>query len=78
MIYKTSITVEILSEEPIPDPVTLEKIAWEMTEGDWVGRLSGQKSKKLRGKAAAAAAFEFGSSPAFFGLNDDGRPIDQE
>ena len=35
--YKTTISIDVLTEEPIPDHYTLEDIGYEIEQGDWVG-----------------------------------------
>lgn len=70
--YKSTITVTILSEEPIPNDYSLANIAYSFTDGDNSGEWELTKVQELTGKQAAKALVAQGSDPGFFGLNDDG------
>ena len=72
IFYKTVFKIEVLSEGPI-DGLSIEDIAYEIDQGSCVGGPFGpSKCKKLDGKQAADALYEWGSEPGFFGLNDRG------
>lgn len=73
--YKTTITVEVLSEEPIPAGVSLEQIAYEAVNGDYSMNTIGTDEVVLNGKQAADALLEQGSDPMFFGIDDDGNDV---
>jgi len=71
-IYKTRMIVEILSEDPIPDPISLEDANYEITEGSWSGAYWIESSTLLEGEAAKDAIAKQGSDhDFFFGLNDE-------
>lgn len=72
--YRTRISYEVLSEEPIPGHVDLEYIAKECIDGRYVGRFSpvGVEEAVLSGKQAAESLYDFGSDPGFFCLTDEG------
>ena len=70
--YKTEIKFTVLSEEPIPDGMTLENIARECIEGDWSMGNGSHKEKELDGKQAARALLNQGSDPGFFSLTEKG------
>jgi len=73
VIYKTIIRYEILSEESIPDVVSLSEIVNEVEDGCWSGRfLSSDVNKELVGKVAVNAVKRQGSDPAFFFMDDNG------
>ena len=73
VIYKTIIRYEILSEEPIPDVISLDEIANETENGSWSGRfLTSYFNKQLVGKAAVNAVKIQGSDPSFFFMDDRG------
>lgn len=77
MFYKTVITIEVLSEEPIPDGMSIENIANEAMEGSYSMRsLEEAKETLLNGKEAADALLEQGSNPSFFRLTDDGNDVE--
>lgn len=71
--HKTTITYEVLSEEPIPGHVDLEYIAREAMEGRYVGRFVSNDETVLTGKQMADTLYEFGSDPGFFMLDSDGK-----
>ena len=71
--YKTKITIEVLSEEPIPDDMNIADIAFEGEEGMFsIGNTKNYKQTVLNGKQAANALKKQGSAPSFFLLNDEG------
>lgn len=73
--YKTTFTVEILSENPIPEHERLGDIlTYGCVEGDYVLKSINKVNKVLTAKQTAKALLDAGSEPAFFMLNDDGTP----
>jgi len=71
--FKTKITIEVLSEEPISDDMSLADIAFQGDEGDYsIGNNNYYKQTVLNGKQAAKALKKQGSDPSFFRLNDEG------
>ncbi len=74
--YKTVFTIEVLSEEPIPDTMDTSQVIFEATLGDFSMTEGERVETILNGKAAAEALKEQGSDPSFFRLNDAG--VDQE
>jgi hypothetical protein len=74
--YKTKLTIEVLSEEKIPDSMSIEQIAWEATNGHYSMATVACKEKVMTGKQAANALLKQGSSPEFFQLNDKGEDVD--
>lgn len=74
--HKTIIQVEILSEDPIPDTMSLEEIAREAIDGDFSMKYTRTKETMLNGKAAAKALRTQDSDPGFFRLTDDGNDTD--
>jgi hypothetical protein len=72
--YKSTITVTVLSEEPIPPDASLADIAYNFTEGGDSGDWELTKVEELDGKQAAAALIAQGSDPEFFGLTEDEEP----
>ncbi len=75
--YKTIFQFEVLSEEPIDDPVTLEQIHYETQEGRWSGRFLDTAQKVLTGKQAAKALIAQGSDPEFLRLTEDGKDVEE-
>ncbi len=76
--YKTTITLDILSEEPIPNPDDITTIANEMINGDYSGIVRDAEMDELDGKEAAEELMCQGSDPGFFGLDDDGEDLLEE
>ncbi len=77
IFYKTIVTIEILSEDPIPDDMSMEDIVHEAMEGNYSSRtLEGTKEIVLNGKEAADALLEQGSDCGFFQLTDDGNDVE--
>lgn len=73
--YKTIITYEVLSEEPIPNGYSTQDIIDMCYEGDYSGVTVGNKEILLNGKEAAQSLIEQGSGPEFFRLNEEGEDI---
>lgn len=74
--YKTLITIEVLSEDPIPDDMNIAQIAFEASDGDYSMSDGMRIETVLTGKAAADALQEQGSDPGFFKLTDDGNDVE--
>jgi hypothetical protein len=70
--YRTTIVLQVLSEEPIPNPNDLEAVLYEMTEGGWSGEVKNAKMEEMDGCTTAQALLDQGSAPEFFGLTEDG------
>lgn len=71
--YRTVIKVEILSEEKYPDGSSLEGIAYDIGDGDCVGRISTTvDNQPVPPDKMVKLLNEFGSEPGFFQLNPDG------
>jgi len=73
--YKTVITLEVLSEEPLED-VPLEYIVQQCDEGDFSGDWNITESQELTGKEMAQALVGQRSEPEFFNLDEDGNDLD--
>ena len=76
-IYKSVLRVTILSEEPLPECVSLDTIQHEIDEGDWSGATDWESNDaELVGKEAAKAMLDQGSDPEFFQMDEDGNEIE--
>jgi hypothetical protein len=73
--YKSTITIEVLHEDPIDPNAALEDVAYQVTEGDWVGYNYKVDTKELSGKEAADELFNAGSDPGFFRLDEAGNEL---
>lgn len=76
--HKKTITLEFLSEEPIPEGMDVANMVYEAQEGDYVMQEKDETDTELTGKEAADLLTEFGSQPEFFGLDDDGNDLDDD
>lgn len=77
-IYKNTVTIDILSDEPLSDDeINLEHIKHQITEGDWSGDLKwGTKNLGIVGQRAASEIMLQGSDPEFFGMDEEGNEIE--
>jgi hypothetical protein len=70
--YKTTFTIAVLSEEPIPGDADLAAVMHEADTGSYVAYKEKNNQETLTGKQVADALYDAGSEPGFFMLNDDG------
>lgn len=70
--YRTTYKIVVLSEHPVKDFLSLESIAYEITEGDCSGQLTTESAETLDGPSMATALINQGSEPEFFQLDDTG------
>lgn len=70
--YKTTVTVTVLSEEPLPPYMELSDVAHAIKDGDCSGEVAFGEPEELDGKQAADALVAQASDPGFFRLDDDG------
>jgi hypothetical protein len=70
--YRTVLTVEVLSEEPLGDVFGLEDLASRVSTGDCSGDYKVSTEEILNGPAMAKALIAQHSDPEFFGLTEDG------
>jgi hypothetical protein len=69
--YKTKITFNVLSEEPIPEGMNLDEIYRECVEGAYSGDLSFESEvTKLTASQAAQELIKQGSDPEFFAIEE--------
>ena len=74
--YKRTLTVEFLSESPIPD-MGLGKMVDEAINGDYSMNITKDGTDELDGKQVADALSEHGSEPSFFQLTPEGAEMDE-
>lgn len=70
--YRTTVVIEILTEDKHYNPQCLEHIGLDISSGDCSGTWKITKSETLNGKQAAKALIAQGSDPEFFGIDEDG------
>ena len=75
--YKRIVTIEVLSEEPIPSGMNIANIIYEAQNGDYSMRELNEKETVLNGKQAARALKLQDSDPSFFRLTDKGEDVDE-
>jgi len=75
--YRTRITIEVLHEYPIPDEFDLADIIREGDLGSYVIDEARQCTQPITGAEMAQALRAARSSPDFFGLDDDGNPLQE-
>jgi len=73
--FKTTFTVEVLSEGEFDDGLNLEQIAHAIDHGECVGRFTSWGMEPLSPKEMADDLTQYGSEPGFFQLDDNGEPI---
>jgi len=77
-IYKTKITLVVLSEEEIPETSTLGSILDECDDGHYImGKVDAVTKEKI-GKDAVNEITECGSDPEFFMMDTQGNEIEEE
>jgi len=75
--YRTIVTVEVLSEEPL-DNMGLDALHYAITDGDCVGRTHFGDPQEVEASDAADRLYEMGSEPNFFRLDDKGNDAEDE
>ena len=73
--YKTTITLEVLSEQEIGSCINLEYLSREIESGDFSGSVVGFESEKIDGKETANKLISHGSDPEFFMIDADGEDV---
>ncbi len=68
--YQTMIFVQVLSQEPVPDTVSLAGVAREIVSGDYSGK-EARVTTEVDGPTMAKLLKEQGSDPSFFGLTEE-------
>jgi hypothetical protein len=77
--YRTVIKVEVLSEGPIPNGMSLDKVNFHIVEGDCSGKVEWTVTNdEINGHVAAMLLREQGSDPGFFRLTDEGNDYEEE
>ena len=67
--YKTTVTIEILSEDE-PWDGTLEWLSYDISEGEYVGAGEWRKSEEVTAERMVTLLEEAGSDAGFFGLDE--------
>lgn len=69
-MYRTKITLQILSEEPLPEEMSLDGVLHEAYNGDFVLAADWAPPEKLTDEEMAEALVAAGSEPAFFQIGE--------
>lgn len=75
--FKTTITIEILSERKYYS-TDLSKIEYDISYGDCSGKVEVSSYQELTSTEAAKELLAQGSDPEFFNLDQDGRVMDDD
>ena len=70
--YKTVIKFVVLSEDPISNNMSLDRILEETDSGDMVGHVESRKSSTLNSQEIVGELDKAGSDSTFFQLTEDG------
>jgi hypothetical protein len=73
--YRTKVTVEVLSEDPIATDASLYSICEAITTGGCSGVVNISEPGVLNGKEAAVALLKQGSDPEFFRIDEQGKDL---
>jgi hypothetical protein len=77
-LYRNVFQIEILSEEPLPDDMSLEEIDYQMTDGDCSGAINHKHvNQEVTGRKAAKMVIAQGSDPLFFQMNEFGNEVEE-
>lgn len=76
LFHKRVIRVVVLSEEPLPEDMSLQDIDEAIGTGDCSGEVIWGNDLVLDSKKIVKALQGQGSDPGFFQLNDDGSDIE--
>ena len=80
-IYRSVITVEVLSDRPVDDAflTNLSSVNYEITSGDCSGQVQVKSmNEELTGHEAVKAVQNQGSSPDFFMIDEEGEDVTQK
>lgn len=70
-LYKTVVTVEVLSEERL-NFNNLQDLHEQITDGSNSGVFTAERAKVLKGREAVKETRSQGSDPAFFSMDEQG------
>jgi hypothetical protein len=78
--YRSVISVEVLSEDPLPPDLSLAEIHEGITTGDWSGQVDNDSrlNEEIDGPTAAKALMAQASDPGFFRRTEEGEDDDDE
>jgi len=74
--YRHVYSVEVLSEEPLPENIDLDSLHYQITEGECSGIRLGMTTETVDGPTMAKLLQGQGSDPEFFSLDADGNDVE--
>ena len=78
-IYRTVISLVVLSEEEIPENMDMQSILDECDSGEYLGGgIKFSKPRQLQGKTAVIEIEKAGSDSEFFRMDAQGNDLDEE
>lgn len=77
-LYKTIISVEVLSDEKIPEETSLAKVLYETEEGMWSGIEKWKRNVEITGQNAVKECEVHGTDPDFFMMDYNGNELHDE
>jgi hypothetical protein len=78
-IYRTVVSLVVLSEEEIPENMDMQSIMDECDSGDYIGGgIKFSKPRQLTGKTAVIEIEKAGSDAGFFNMDTLGNDLDDE
>jgi hypothetical protein len=78
-IYRTVIHMTVLSEEPLPEGISIEEIEANCSDGDFCGKTDYLKiNEVLEGREAAVAIGDTGYDPEVFQMDKDGNELENK
>jgi hypothetical protein len=78
-LYRSVISFEVISEEPIPDGMTLGDIQDECDEGSYSGAHEYKvQNQPVIGKRAVKLVVAQGSDPEFFQMDSNGNDLNED
>lgn len=78
VLFKTKITIDVISDEPLEGGAQLDlsNLDYAITDGSWSGLKEVGKSKPIKGKRAIKEIQSHGSDPEFFFLDKNGYELE--
>lgn len=76
--YRTVYTLEVLSEEPVPDMASLDDLHYQTQFGEYSGITHRESSEEVGGATMADLLLKQGSEPGFFKLDEQGNDTDED
>lgn len=74
-IYKTVLTIEVLSDEPLDPQMSTSDVVRDMIFGTTSGITKRSSPKLLKGKHAVKEIHKHGTDPSFFFMDENGNEL---